>query len=113
MNRPNLSPALKAAIAAAEKAGTSAELMNEEILGYLVEFHPDLSISQKVIAFFRNQLRKMGLLNGLTEQDIVYMASQALKAAPESLLFPSENRGASRESQSAIKSIEAMQTSHE
>jgi hypothetical protein len=72
--------------------------MLEEIAGYLVEFHPELNISQKIIAFFRNMARKLGLLNSLTEQDIVYMAHSALRTAPESLLFPSENRGEIRQS---------------
>ncbi len=84
---------LQAAIAAAEQAETSAELMNEEIAGYLVEFHPELSISQKIIGFFRNALRNLGLLNGLNEADIIYMAHSALRAAAESLLFPGEQRG--------------------
>lgn len=87
------SKALQAAIDAAERANTPEHLMLEEIAGYLVEFHPELSVSQKIVAFFRNQLRKLGLINGLTEQDIVFMAHSTLRTAPESLLFNGDVTG--------------------
>ena len=99
INRRNPSPELKAAIAAAERAGTSQELMNEEILGYLVEKHPNLNIVQKVIQFFRKQLKRLGLINGLTEADIVSMANSALTTAPESLAFDGDVKGSIRDSE--------------
>ena len=84
-------PIIQRAVKAARDAKTKPELMNEEIAGYLVEFHPKLSISQKILAWFRSQLRKLGITK-INEKDLVYMASQALRNAPSDLLFDEPTR---------------------
>jgi hypothetical protein len=77
---------------------TPAHLVLEETAGYLVEQAPNLSISQKLIAWFRTQIRKLGAnikgseklkffqwANTLTPEDIVAMAHTALRSAPTTL----------------------------
>lgn len=79
-------------------ADTAPENVTEESIGYLVEHAPNLSVSQKIIAWFRNAIRSMGnnlkgmdklrwvqWANRLDEKDIVYMATQATRTAPETL----------------------------
>jgi N12 class adenine-specific DNA methylase len=78
--------------------GTPAHLVDEESLGYFLEANPDLTFSQRVIAWFRDALRKLGdklkgiqklqwvqWANRLNESDIVYMATQATRNAPTAL----------------------------
>ena len=77
---------------------TPAHLITEESLGYFLEKNPDLTFSQRVIAAIRTLIRKIGAelpslqrmawfkwADSLTTDDIVYMATQATKNAPESL----------------------------
>ena len=74
--------------------------MLEEILGYLVENHPNLSLSQKFLAWFKAQIRAIAKAlpnleqarwnrwaNTLHEADIVHMATNALRSAPDALVF--------------------------
>jgi len=92
--------------AAAIEANTPAEHMNEEILAYLLENHKGLGIVQKFLAWFKSKLRAMGKAlskleqlkwvrwaNSLNESDLVFMASGALRNAPDSLMFDSVGRG--------------------
>ena len=86
------SQAIQDAIKAAKAAHTPAHLMLEEILGYLVENHPNLSLSQKFLAWFKAQIRAIAKAlpnleqarwnrwaNTLHEADIVHMATNALR----------------------------------
>lgn len=87
---------------AAKDAGTNEADMLEETAAYLVEKYPNLPISQKIIAWFKNAIRELASYfkgadklrfvqwaNNLNENDIVFMASQALKRAPDELVFDS------------------------
>jgi len=86
---------VKAAFAAVP-TDTQGNLVSEEALGYLVEKHPELSISKRFTAWLRNAIRNLaGKLKGaermkfvqwanrLTPEDLVWMANKALKTAPE------------------------------
>ena len=77
---------------------TADENWLSEVAAYLVQHHPDLSISQRIMAWFRAALRKIGKdlgikdkvfwnkwANTLTPKDLVFMATEALRTAPESL----------------------------
>ena len=70
---------------------TAAKDVNEEVLAYLVQESPDLSISQKLIAWLRSAIRSIGKslpviqrmkfmdgINELTPEDLTYMAHDAL-----------------------------------
>jgi L-rhamnose mutarotase len=84
---------------------TLPEHVNSEIAAYLVENHPELSITQRIKAWFREALRafantfpsisKNQMLqwaNRLTPEDIVFMATSALRKAPDSLMFDPVDR---------------------
>lgn len=84
---------------------TPAHLVDEEALGYYLEANHSLTFSQKVVAWFKVQLRKLGnklpvmqrmqwfrWADKLTVEDVVYMAQQALKSAP-STLGQAQDRG--------------------
>jgi hypothetical protein len=65
--------------------GTAPEHVAEESLAYLVQYHPELSLTKRVIAWFRNAIRSIlpkGKLsdwaNSLTTDDLQYMAQTAL-----------------------------------
>jgi len=77
-----------------------------EVLAYLVEYHPKLSINQKFLAWFKSKLRALGKAlpkleqlkwvrwaNSLNEQDLVSVASSALRNAPNDLMFDNVGRG--------------------
>jgi hypothetical protein len=85
---------------------TEKHLLDEEHLGHYLEQNPNSSFTQKVIAWFRAQVRKLGAMlkgsgklqffqwaNKLTPEDIVYMATQALRSAPTTLQN-AQDRGA-------------------
>lgn len=84
---------------------TKPEHFWEEVLAYLTQHSPDLSIVQKFIAWFKSQLRKLSAAlpgtdraafmrwaNNLNEKDLVYMANAALKSAPDSLMFDNHDK---------------------
>ena len=86
---------VKAAYAQAERAGTSAKLMDEEALGYLMQSSPNLPIVKRFIAWVRKMIRSLakqlpaakGLAivrwaDSLTVDDLHAMAADALRAAP-------------------------------
>ena len=79
-------------------ADTNPGHVTEEAAAYLVQNHPDLTISQKIIAYIRKAIRKLGAslkgmdkvkffqwANTLTPEDIVSMATEATQNAPETL----------------------------
>lgn len=83
---------------AAVPADTAPENILEEQASYLVQQNPSLSISQKIIAWLRKAIRKLGntikgaarfkwfqWANNLTPEDIVAMATEATKRAPSTL----------------------------
>jgi GGDEF domain-containing protein len=74
--------------------GADSNLVNEETAAYLVEMHPNLSISQQIIAWLRNAIRAIGKTflvlermkwnkwaNELTPEDIVFMAKAGMAQA--------------------------------
>jgi N12 class adenine-specific DNA methylase len=86
--------------------GTPAHFVDEESLGYFLEANPELPFSQRVIAWFRDALRKLGeklkgiqklqwiqWANRLNESDIVYMATQATRGATATLRNSQDNSG--------------------
>lgn len=103
-----VSPAVEAAYARAEKAGTPTD---EEALGYFVEANPKSSISQRLISWIKNALRSLGLsnkwTNSLSESDIIAMASGALRRAPSELVFDANARGSIRASYAGEKANNA------
>jgi hypothetical protein len=101
-NQRNPSKAVKAAIKAAQDANTPAHLFLEEVAGYLVENHPDLNVSQKIITWFKAMLRKLGVRIAMNDADIVTMATAALRTAPDSLLFDGDVQGELRDSVNSL-----------
>ena len=80
--------AIDKAFKAAERAGTPAENLLEEVAGYLVEQSPELKLTQRLLAWARNAIRKLTgdrFANNLTPEDLVYIATNALKSAPNNL----------------------------
>lgn len=90
---------------------TNPEHVLEEGLAYFIEAHPKSAFTQRVVAWFRKMLRKVGAAfagaerlrvfawaNALTEGDLIQMAHDALLAAPVELSGKqwslSENEGA-------------------
>jgi hypothetical protein len=94
-----VSPAVATAYEKAEKSGTPSD---EEALGYFVEANPKSSITQRLIAWIKSALRRMGLstkwTNSLSEADVIAMASSALRRAPSDLVFDGNERGEVRAS---------------
>lgn len=77
---------------------TPAHLVDQEGLSYFLEANPDLPLTKQFVAWFRSMLRKLGAnikgmdkvrwvqwANKISESDIIYMASQALRSAPQTL----------------------------
>ena len=69
-------------------------MLNEEALGYYVETHPDLPLVRRLLAWFRQMLRKLGetftglrraqwfrWASSLSTDDLVYRAQAALKGS--------------------------------
>lgn len=94
---------------------THPELILEEQAGYLIEANPDLPIVQKLIARFRALLRMVGnklpmmqrmewfkWANTLTVDDIVLMAQDAMRTAPEALKTSGARGTFKAEKQSAL-----------
>jgi hypothetical protein len=69
---------VQAAFDRAKTVGTSDKQMNEEALGYFLEANPDLTFTQRVIAWFRDALRSLGF-KSLSTNDIIYAAQNVLK----------------------------------
>jgi len=80
--------------------GTKEAHRNEEALAYYVEKNPQMPLAKRLIAWLRVQLRKLSSTlpatqkasmikwaNSLTADDVVYMASKALRSAPTALMF--------------------------
>jgi len=101
----NSSTAIKKALARAKEANTKPEHVTEEVLAYLVENHPRLTLVQKFLNWFRSKLRAIGKalppvqrtewfrkVTALNESDLVGMAISALRVAPNDLLFDSVGR---------------------
>ena len=99
-------PLVKAAFKSAEKADTKAEHLNEEALAHLIDKHPELKLSQRFIAWFKqavrdfakqfkgsDKLRFVQWANKLNEKDWVYMATSALRSAPTNAVFKGDPSG--------------------
>lgn len=71
--------AIRKAYARAEAADTKPEFMEEEVLGYLVEDSPDVSIARKIIALIKKYLAKIGINYDLTQADMVALADIAVR----------------------------------
>jgi hypothetical protein len=84
--------------ASIDSAKTPKHQVREERLAYLLEHHPELTISQRAVAWIRAALRKIGdklpgaekfkwnkWANELDAKDLAYMASKVLRKAPENL----------------------------
>jgi hypothetical protein len=121
--RDAIDTALKSfGLKAIPKAGQSIEGVSRddvlhEVAAYLVEKNPSLSVVQKIIQWFRNAIRALGKslpimqrvqwfrdVAAINEADIIQMATNALRSAPESLLFDSVGRN-----QEAVKTSYAGQ----
>jgi len=87
-------------------ASVTREQVLHELGGYIVEHHPKLGIVQKFLAWFKSKLRAMGKalpkleqlklvrwVNSLNESDLVFMASSALRNAPNDLMFDNAGHG--------------------
>jgi len=83
----------------------SLDDVNNEVISYLLEYHPKLSFSQKFLNWFRNKLRAIGKalppvqrtewfrrVTAISDSDLVGMAVSALRFAPNDLLFDSVGR---------------------
>jgi hypothetical protein len=82
--------AVDKAFKSAERAGTSKADLLEEVAGYLVEQSPELKLTQRLLAWFRNAIRKLTgdrFANNLTVNDLNYMAREALRNAPSELVL--------------------------
>ncbi len=79
-------------------ADTPAHLVDQEGMSYFLEANPDLPFAKQFVAWFRAQLRKIGkalpslqrmqwfnAMTKISDNDIIYMATQALKNAPTTL----------------------------
>lgn len=97
---------------------TPKHLIDEEALGYFCEKNSELPFTQRMIAAFRELLRKIGSslpmmqrmkwvqwANKLSENDILHMAAQATRSAPDTLataqdrgVFKAEDGGQRAES---------------
>jgi len=101
----NSSKAIRTALARAKEANTKPEHVTEEVLAYLVENHPRLTLVQKFLNWFRNKLRAIGKalppvqrvewfrkVTSIQESDLVGMAVSALRNAPTDLFFDSVGR---------------------
>lgn len=77
---------------------TNPAHVDEEGLSHYLESNPDLPFTKRIIAAFRDLIRKLGAklpalermkwvkwANELTTDDIVYIATQAVKGAPDTL----------------------------
>jgi hypothetical protein len=84
---------------------TKTEHRLEELAAYLVAENPNLPISKRIIAWFKNALRNIAKYvkgadraalikwaNSIDENDVVLMANAALKSAPDSLAFSNVER---------------------
>ncbi|MBF0260118.1 MAG: hypothetical protein HQK62_15040, partial [Desulfamplus sp.] len=71
--------AIRKAYSRAEAADTKPEYMEEEVLGYLVEDSPDVSIARKFIALIKKYLAKIGINYDLTQADMVALADIAVR----------------------------------
>lgn len=86
-----------------ENGKLTKEITRESVLhelgGYLVENHPDLSISEKIIAWFKKAIRYIGInlpatqrlpfyrwARSISDADIVFLATKALQSAPQALV---------------------------
>ncbi len=91
-------PKVKAAFARADDAGSSAVLRSEEGLGYYLEANPDLSLSQRFIAWLRAGIRSLGQslpvlqraawlksIDAMSVNDLVFAAQNVLQGAPSAL----------------------------
>lgn len=77
---------------------TKPHLVTEEAIGYFVEDNPELSFSQRVASWFKQQVAKICNVfragdttlgqwaNSLTKEDLVFMASRATRSAPDALM---------------------------
>lgn len=85
---------------------TKAHLIIEETSAYLVQLHPNLSISQRIVAWFKSAIRRLGKAmpplermaffrwaNKLQPTDLKYMAQSALKSASSDLMFDGHVKG--------------------
>lgn len=71
--------------------GTNPDHVTEEALAYFLENNPSSTFAQKIIELFRQIVRKLtsnnAWANELTEQELLNMATNALRSAPDSLIF--------------------------
>lgn len=71
--------------------GTNPDHVTEEALAYFLENNPSSTFAQKIIELFRQIVRKLtsnnAWANKLTEQELLNMATNALRSAPDSLIF--------------------------
>jgi hypothetical protein len=92
-------PKIKAAYARIPD-NTKVEHRLEELAAYLVQYSPSLSISKRIVAWFKNALRNiakylkgadrlkmMQWANRIDDADVVLMATKALKTAPDTLVL--------------------------
>ncbi len=100
-------PAVKAAYARADDAGTSAALRNEEALGYLLEANPNVTLAQRFVAWMRAAIRAFGkalpvaqrsawfqAIDKMSVADLTVAAQAVLQGAPNALADTMEQDGA-------------------
>ena len=76
----NPAPAALAACAAIPKR-TAKAAMDDELLTYLVEKHPELPIVKRIIAAIGAFLFRMELIRNVKSEDVVALAKAATNAA--------------------------------
>lgn len=89
----------KAAYDRADQAGATKETRNEEALGYLLEANPNLSLSQRAVAWMRQGVRSIGnalpvlqrsewfkSVDAMSVQDLTYAAQKVLQGSPSDLV---------------------------
>ncbi|MGH8562699.1 MAG: PLxRFG domain-containing protein [Gammaproteobacteria bacterium] len=83
------------AVLAARKAipkGTREAAMDDELLAYLVEKHPELPLVKRILAAIRAFLFRKGLIKKIRPEDVVALARAAAKHAARAPTLPSPAR---------------------
>lgn len=78
-------PAVLAARAAIPK-GTRQAAVDDELVAYLVEKHPELPLVKRIIAAIRAFLFRMGLIKKIRPEDVVALARAAAKHAARGVI---------------------------
>lgn len=88
--RHNGNESVAKAVAMAEQAGTSPELMSEEALGYLAELNPKHSLVRRLVATVKAALYRMGVNVKLDDAALVALARSGLNRVKTEQRLPTD-----------------------